>query len=158
MPRSAAPIGDVKPAIHARYRVGVQDDELQYVAEAVEARLVVVPARIFECSKGQEGGAGAEAGAESQERGREDEEDDFGSHRALAEAVAGFLSGDEGYEDGDRERNEGEQGEVDAGHEADLSEHGQVAAVEGVEAANDGRDDHDEAGEDAKVQELEDPA
>lgn len=155
MPRSTAAVWNVKSLVHSHQSISVDNNQLNDIAEAVEDGLVVEPAGVGGWAHGEERNAGTERGAEGQEGGGEEDEDDLGVHGAVAEVVGGVAAGEQQAEEDSRDGDEGEDGDVDAGDEADVADLAEDGGVEGVEAVDDGGDDHDEAGEDAKVEEAE---
>lgn len=155
MPGCTAAVWNVESLVHPHQGISVDNNQLDDIAEAVEDGLVVEPAGVGGWSHGEERNTGTERGAEGQEGGGEEDEDDLGVHGAVTEVVGGVMAGEQQAEEDPRDGDEGEDGDVDAGYEADVANLAEYRGVEGVEAVDDGGDDHDEAGEDTKVEEAE---
>lgn len=155
----AAAVWDVVAPVEARDGVGVDDHQLDHEVEAVEARLGVVPRWVGGGPRGGEADANAEAGAEGEDGGREEQKPDLGALAALAEflrAVVHARRGDGHERDGDRE--EGEGGEKGAREELDVPVDAAGAHVQGEEGFNGGGNDHYQESGHAKVQKPEGPA
>lgn len=156
MAGATAAVWNVEPPVEARQSVGIDDNELDDVVEAVVAGPVMNPSGIVGRAL-DEAGAGAEASTKRQQTGGEDQEGQLGAHAALAELVEGRAARQKQRGSGDGERQEGQGGEVDAGGALDVAQLETYAHVEGVVGVDAGDDDHDEAGDDARVQKLEEP-
>lgn len=106
-------VGDVEPTVDAHDEVHEDDDDLNGKVKDVEAGLGKVPRlSVAQQSLGQPISASAEGGAESEEGGGKDKDDDFCPEAAGAELVDVGASGNGEHDEDDGDGEEGDAGEA----------------------------------------------
>lgn len=149
--RALSAVGDEEAFIDSEGEPGQGDADFDGEVEDVEAGLGEVPRGlgVRGSARGEVESRGAPAGAEVEEDGGDEDEEDLGAHGARAELVDGATVGVEvaagdGGED-DRDGEEGDDGVEGFAVELDVADGVEGGFGEGVEGEDDADDEADDA-------------